>query len=76
MTYNELIAAIQSYTENTFPETYLYDGSTESSQTQLDTFIQQAEQRIFNTVQFPSLRRNVTGFTTQGNKYLACPGTS
>ena len=74
MTYNELIAAIQSYTENTFPETYLYDGSTESSQTQLDTFIQQAEQRIFNTVQFPSLRRNVTGFTTQGNKYLACPG--
>ena len=73
MTYTELIAAIQSYTENTFPETYLYNGTTESSQTQLDTFIKQAEQRIFNSVQFPSLRRNVTGFTSQNNKYLACP---
>lgn len=73
MTYTELIAAIQSYTENTFPETYLADGSTESSTDQLNTFITQAEQRIFNTVQFPSLRRNVTGFTTLNNKYLACP---
>ena len=73
MTYTELIAAIQSYTENTFPETYLYDGSTVSSQTQLDTFIQQAEQRIYNTVQFPSLRKNVTGSVTTGNKYLSCP---
>lgn len=73
MTYTELIAAIQSYTENTFPETYLYDDSTVSSQTQLNTFITQAEQRIFNTVQFPSLRKNVTGVTTTGNKYLSCP---
>jgi len=73
MTYTELIAAIQSYTENTFPETYLYDNSTESSQTQLNTFIRQAEQRIFNTVQFPSLRKNVTGVTSSGNKYLSCP---
>ena len=73
MTYTELIAAIQSYTENTFPETYLYDNSTVSSQTQLDTFIQQAEQRIYNTVQFPSLRKNVTGITTNNNKYLSCP---
>jgi len=73
MTYDELIAAIQSYTENTFPETYLADGSTVSSTTQLNTFIQQAEQRIFNTVQFPSLRKNVTGITSSGNKYLSCP---
>lgn len=73
MTYTELIAAIQSYTENTFPETYLASGATVSSTTQLNTFITQAEQRIFNTVQFPSLRRNVTGFTTINNKYLACP---
>jgi hypothetical protein len=73
MTYTELIAAIQSYTENTFPATYLADGSTVSSTTQLNTFITQAEQRIFNTVQFPSLRRNVTGFTSTNNKYLACP---
>jgi hypothetical protein len=73
MTYTELIAAIQSYTENTFPETYLADGSTVSSTTQLNTFITQAEQRIFNTVQFPSLRKNVTGVTSSGNKYLSCP---
>jgi hypothetical protein len=73
MTYTELIAAIQSYTENTFPETYLADGSTVSSTTQLNTFITQAEQRIFNTVQFPSLRKNVTGVTSTGNKYLSCP---
>jgi len=73
MTYTELIAAIQSYTENTFPETYLASGGTVSSTTQLNTFIQQAEQRVFNTVQFPSLRKNVTGVTSSGNKYLSCP---
>jgi hypothetical protein len=73
MTYAQLIAAIQSYVENTFPATYLADGSTVSSTTQLNTFITQAEQRIFNSVQFPSLRRNVTGFTSASNKYLACP---
>jgi hypothetical protein len=73
MTYTELIAAIQSYTENTFPETYLASGATVSSTTQLNTFITQAEQRIYNTVQFPSLRKNVTGVTSTGNKYLSCP---
>jgi hypothetical protein len=73
MTYTELIAAIQSYTENTFPATYLASGATVSSTTQLNTFITQAEQRIFNTVQFPSLRKNVTGVTSTGNKYLSCP---
>jgi hypothetical protein len=44
-----------------------------SSTTQLNTFIEQAEQRIYNTVQFPSLRKNVTGITSNGNKYLSCP---
>lgn len=73
MTYDELYAAIQAYTENTFPDTYLADGSTVSTQTQLNTIIKQAEQRIYNSVQFPSLRKNVTGTTTDGNKYLACP---
>ena len=73
MTYTELITAIQTYTENTFPATTLADGSTVSSTTQLNRFITQAEQRIYNTVQFPSLRRNVTGFTTANNKYLSCP---
>ena len=73
MNYSELSAAIQSYVENTFPETYLYDNSTVSPQTQIDTFIQQAEQRIYNTIQFPSLRKNVMGVTTNNNKYLSCP---
>ena len=73
MTYDELYASIQSYTENQFPETFLADGSAVSTQTQIDTFIKQAEQRIFNTVQFPSLRKNVTGITTLNNKYLSAP---
>jgi hypothetical protein len=73
MTYTELIAAIQSYTENTFPETYLASGATVSSTAQLNTFITQAEQRIYNSVQFPSLRKNMTGLTSVGNKYLSCP---
>ena len=73
MTYDELFAAIQSYTENQFPETYLADGSAVSTTTQIDTFIKQAEQRIYNTVQFPSLRKNVAGVTTTNNKYLSAP---
>ena len=73
MTYTELVAAIQSYTENQFPETYLADGSTVSTTTQINLFIRQAEQRVYNTVQFPALRRNVTGNTSGGNKYLSCP---
>jgi len=73
MTNSELQAAIVSYTENTFPDTYLADGSTVSSAEQINRFIQQAEQRIYNSVQFPSLRKNVTGSITANNKYLACP---
>jgi len=37
-------------------------------------FVEQAEQRIYNSVQFPSIRKNVTGVTTTNNKYLECPG--
>jgi hypothetical protein len=44
-----------------------------TSTDQLNTFIEQAEQRIFNSVQFPVIRKNVTGTTTSGNKYLATP---
>lgn len=61
MNYAELVVAVSDYTENTFPTT------------DMNTFIQQAETRIYNTVQFPSLRKNVTGTTTPSNKYLACP---
>ena len=73
MTYAELVTAIQTYTENTFPSTTLADGSTVSSTTQLNRFIEQAEQRIYNSVQFPSLRKNVVGNLTSTNKYLSCP---
>ena len=73
MTYTELVAAIQSYTENQFPETYLANGSTVSSTTQINIFIKQAEQRIYNSVQFPSLRKNVTGGTTANIKYVSAP---
>jgi hypothetical protein len=73
MTYTELITAIQTYTENTFPATTLADSTVVSSTTQLNRFITQAEQRIYNSVQFPSLRKNVTGSVTSGNKYLSAP---
>ena len=73
MTYTELITAIQTYTENTFPATTLADSTVVSSTTQLNRFITQAEQRIYNSVQFPSLRKNVTGNLTSTNKYLSCP---
>ena len=73
MTYTELITAIQTYTENTFPSTTLADSTVVSSTTQLNRFITQAEQRIYNSVQFPSLRKNVTGNVSSTNKYLSCP---
>lgn len=61
MDYASLCTEIQNYVENTF--------STE----QLNVMIAQAEQRIYNSVQLPDLRKNVTGVTTDGNKYLSCP---
>jgi len=73
MNYSELSSAIQTYTENNFPTITLADSSTVSSTTQINRFIEQAEQRIYNSVQFPSLRKNVTGTITASNKYLSCP---
>ena len=63
MNYTQLSDAIQAYTENTSSDFVA----------QIPVFVKQAEQRIYNTVQFPSLRKNVTGTTTSSNKYLACP---
>jgi hypothetical protein len=73
MTYTELVTAIQAYTENQFPDTYLADGSAVTSTQQINRIIEQAEQRIYNSVQFPSLRKNVTGSVSVNNKYLSCP---
>ena len=61
MNYSQLVTEINSYLEYTFPTN------------DINTFIQQAEQRVFNSVQFPSLRKNVTGILTAGNSYLSCP---
>jgi hypothetical protein len=63
MNYAALSAAIQAYTENT----------EANFVANIPVFVQQAEQRIYNNVQFPSLRKNVTGVTTANNKYLQCP---
>jgi len=73
MTYSELVTAIQSYTENQFPLVTLADGSTVSSTTQINRIIEQAEQRIYNSVQFPSLRRSQTGVVSQTTPYLSAP---
>jgi hypothetical protein len=73
MNYAQLSAQIQAYLENTFPDTLTWDNQTVSSKDQIDTFIKQAEQRIYNTVQFPSLRRNVMGVISNNNKYLSTP---
>jgi hypothetical protein len=78
VTYNELFETIKGYTENDFPNTQYGNPSAVStnftSKEQIDTFIRQAEQRIYNSVQFPSIRKNVTGTVTAGNKYLSGPG--
>ena len=63
MNYAALSAAIQAYTENTEADFVA----------NIPVFVTQAEQRIYNTVQFPSIRKNVTGVTTANNKYLQCP---
>lgn len=63
MNYSELAAKIKEYTEN-YEEAFV---------AAIPTFVQQAEQRIYNTVQFPSLRKNVFGAVTAGNQYLSAP---
>jgi len=73
MNYTTLYNTIQSYTENQFPDVYLASGSTVSAQTQINTFITQAEQRIYNSVQFPSLRKNQYTAITVNNKYISLP---
>ena len=63
MTYNELVAAIEAYVQN-------YETDFVAN---IPVFVRQAEDRIYNSVQFPALKKNVTGTTTANNKYLSCP---
>ena len=63
MNYAQLYQAVQDYAES----------SEQLFVENISTFVRQAEDRIYNTVQIPSLRRNVTGTLTTGNKYLSAP---
>ena len=63
MNYAQLVTAIEEYTE-TSEATFV---------SQIPTFVQLAEERIYNTVDLPSLRRNVTGTLTINNKDLSVP---
>ena len=63
MNYTQLTAAICDYTQN-FDQDFIDN---------IPVFVQQAEQRIYNTVQFPSIRKNVIGSASANNKYLGCP---
>lgn len=62
MNYAELVVQIEDITENSY------------STVDIDSMIRRTEQLIYNTVQLPSLRKNVAGTLTSGNKYLASPG--
>lgn len=63
MTYTELVAALQGYTEN-------YEQSFEAH---IPLFFKQAEQRVYNSVLFPALRKNVEGVATVSVRYLSMP---
>ena len=63
MNYATLSTLIQQYCE-----------STESSfVANIPTFVQLAEERVYNSVQIPAIRRNQIGTLTIGNKYLTLP---
>lgn len=63
MNYTQLTDAICDYTQN-FDQDFINN---------IPVFVQQAEERIFNTVQFPSLRKNQFSLITANNKYVSLP---
>jgi len=75
--YSTLFNTIQAYCENDFPDTVVNTTTATTTsfltKDQVDTFIRQAEQRIYNSVNLPVMRNNVTGSCTSGNRYLATP---
>jgi hypothetical protein len=78
MDYTDLFNTVKAYTENDFPTTVFSGNNNQSTinllaSTQINNFITQAEERIYNSVQLPSLRKNVTGTLTVSNPYLSCP---
>lgn len=63
MNYTQLSQALQDYLET----------SETSFVSNIPTFVRQAEERIYRTVQIPELRKNATATTTANNRYLARP---
>ena len=63
MNYSQLSTLIQDYCE-----------STETSfVANIPTFVQLAEERIYNSVQIPAIRKNVTGTMTINFQYFSLP---
>lgn len=62
-TYATLVQAVKDWTQN--------DEATFNSQ--IDNFIRNAEERILYSVDLDVFRKNVSGTTTAGNKYLGLP---
>lgn len=77
MNYETLFQTVQAYCENDFPDTAVATSGASSAdfltKNQIDTFIEQAEQRIYNSVQIPAIRKNMTGTLTPLNQYLTLP---
>ena len=77
MNYSTLFQTIQAYAENNFPDTVVATTTATTTsfltKDQVDTFIRQAEQRIYNSVNLPVMRENVTGNCTSGNRFLTTP---
>ena len=63
MNYTQLTNAICDYTQN-FDQDFIDN---------IPVFVEQAEERIFNTVQFPALRKNQYSLITVNNKYVSLP---
>lgn len=78
MNYATLFETIKSYVENDFPDQDWTDSAGTGTATmtgteQLNTFIKQAEQRVYNSVQLPVERKNVIGNSFSGSKYINLP---
>lgn len=63
MTYAELIATIQTYTQN----------SEDTFVAELPNIVKQAEDRIYHMVQLPMLRKSQSGTMTSSNRFLSTP---
>jgi len=78
VTYTELFTRVKSYLQSDFPTVVWTDVAgtgpiVDDGTAQIDALIKQAEERIYNSVQIPPLRKNVMGVLSTNNPYLSCP---